>query len=499
MLEVDSIQATTEFVDTQDVVLMETLEVDKNAMDTNNDFDISQNKKNSDIFYINFNKIDTIHDVEMWDVKGNYDFNEKTTKNDTPYLSIQHNLNYHYNLKNAINEFECPEKMEILLQHVKNKFLEKSNENEESEFYLNTEELNEMKYKSMLYSTDKMSKLYFAPIYKLYKNATEMEHASFQHIPKIYVGEEPIFFDNVSKFIEFVENRTCSYKMNIYFKLILNKKNMSLQYTAYIYSVHFPFEPYYDTSIRQFNNYTDETRKKILHDIIEGALQNTESLTSGSIPMIFFKNCIFKMGNIDMRNFTELFGKQFHPKFYGGKNTKYDPNSNAKESLNMIANDEIVKFLHNIENLLNSYSPMIKDILLTLKKEKKINIKLQKKDDLIITVPLSTHKEIEESTDSEDEEIHFVEDGKEVRIFNIKQSSSNEDNSWHDVPARRVNYTIRSPYIFLNKLWYNNSTNTLESQFSFSKKLNIVLHENKNMDNNDSDSLKKLMEEFENN
>ena len=164
-----------------------------------------------------------------------------------------------------------------------------------------------------------------------------MNQTTFQHIPKIYVGEEPIFFDNISKFIEFVENRTCSYKLNIYFKLILNKKSMCIQYNPYIYSIHFPYEPYYDTSVRQFNQYSDDTRLKILGDIIEEGLQNTDSLTSGSIPMIFFKNCIFKMSNIDMRNFTDLFGKQFYPKFYGGKNTKYDPNSNAKESLNIIA------------------------------------------------------------------------------------------------------------------------------------------------------------------
>ena len=92
-------------------------------------------------------------------------------------------------------------------------------------------------------------------------------------------------------------------------------------------------------------------------------------------------------------------------------------------------------------------------------------------------MPLSNHREIEESVDSEDE--IPVRDGINVNIFNIKQSSSNEDNSWFDVPARRVNYTIRSPYIFLNKLWYNNTDNCIQVQFSFSKKLNIILHENK--------------------
>ena len=80
--------------------------------------------------------MDTIHDIEMWDVKGNYDFSEKQTKNDTPYLSVQHNLNYHYNLKQAIEKFENITKMHELVEHVKETFLMKANEDNESEFYL---------------------------------------------------------------------------------------------------------------------------------------------------------------------------------------------------------------------------------------------------------------------------------------------------------------------------------------------------------------------------
>lgn len=488
MLEVDSMNVEVPNVDEKPK-----LDVDLNV---NSGLNIVQNKKNTDIYYITLPKVDTIHDIEMWDVKGNYDFSEKQTKNDTPYLSVQHNLNYHYNLKQALENFENDTKLNELVEHVKETFLMKANEDHESEFYLTAEELNNMRYKSMIYSNETVSKLYFSSIYKLYKNETEMNQNTYQHIPRIYVGEEPMFFDNLSKFIEFVENRTCSYKLNVYFKLVFNKRNLTLQYNPYIYSMHFPYEPYYDTSVRQFNNYSDETRLKILSDIIEEGLSNVDSLTSGSIPMIFFKNCIFKMSNIDMRNFTELFGKQFDPKFYGGKNTKYDPNSNAKESLNMIADDEIQQFVKNIETVLRSYGPRIKETLLTLKKEKKINIKLQKKDDPddLFKMPISTHREIVESTDSEDEEIRYVEDGLTVSIFNIKQSSSSEENSWVDVPARRVNYTIRSPYIFLNKLWYNNTDNCIQVQFSFSKKLNIILHENKNMEVDNS--LQQLMEEF---
>ena len=43
------------------------------------------------------------------------------------------------------------------------------------------------------------------------------------------------------------------------------------------------------TSVRQFNNYSDEIRLKILSDIIEEGLSNVDSLTFGSIPMIFSK------------------------------------------------------------------------------------------------------------------------------------------------------------------------------------------------------------------
>lgn len=488
MLEVDSMN-----VDVANVDSRSKLDIDLNV---NSELNIVQNKKNTDIYYITLPKVDTIHDIEMWDVKGNYDFSEKQTKNDTPYLSIQHNLNYHYNLKQALENFENDTRMNELVENVKETFLMKANEDNESEFYLTAEELNNIRYKSMIYSNGNVSKLYFSSIYKLFKNETEMGQNTYQHIPRIYVGEEPMFFDNLSKFTEFVENRTCSYKLNIYFKLVFNKRNLTVQYNPYIYSMYFPYEPYFDTSVRQFNNYSDETRLKILSDIIEEGLSNIDSLTSGSIPMIFFKNCIFKMSNIDMRNFTDLFGKQFHPKFYGGKNTKYDPNSNAKESLNIIADDEIQQFVKNIETVLRSYASRIKETLLTLKKEKKINIKLQKKDDPddLFKMPISTHREIVESTDSEDEEIRYVEDGLTVSIFNIKQSSSSEENSWLDVPARRVNYTIRSPYIFLNKLWYNNTDNCIQVQFSFSKKLNIILHENKNMEVDNS--LQQLMEEF---
>ena len=74
----------------------------------------------------------------------------------------------------------------------------------------------------MIYSNESVSKLYFSSIYKLFKNETEMNQNTYQHIQS-YVGEEPMFFDNLSKFIEFVENRTCSYKLNV-FKLVFNKR-----------------------------------------------------------------------------------------------------------------------------------------------------------------------------------------------------------------------------------------------------------------------------------
>jgi hypothetical protein len=415
--------------------------------------------------------------------------------NDTPYLSVQHNLNYHYNLKTAIEKFENTVKMDSLREKVIQEFMRKSTDN--TEFYLNSEEISQLRYQSMIYENEAQTvrKLYFSSIYRLIRNENEVN--TLQNVPKIYVGEEMMYFDNIQKFIDFVQNRTCNYKLNMYFKLILNKKKMTLQYNPYIYSIHFPYEPYYDTNIRQFNNYDAQTRKDILDNIIQEALENTESLTSGSIPMIFFKNCIFKMSNIDMREFSECFGKQFHPKFYGGKNTKYDPNSNAKESLNIIANNDMQMFIKNMEGLFENYIPMIKDTLLEMKKNKKINIKLSKKDDLKIKFPLTYHREIVQNTDSDDEDIHYVDDGKELYILNIKQSSSNENNQWDELPAKRVNYTIRNPYIFLNKLWYNNSENCMFAQFSFSRKLNILMHESK-YGGEEDETFTKLMEEFEN-
>ena len=62
----------------------------------------------------------------------------------------------------------------------------------------------------------------------------------------------------------------------------------------------------------------------------------------------------------------------------------------------MIADDEIQQFVKNIHTVLKSFGPRIKETLLGLKKEKKINIKLQKKDDPddLFKMPIGTHRRL---------------------------------------------------------------------------------------------------------
>ena len=144
MLEIDSMNVNVS-EESQQMLTVDVLDVVGN----NSELNISQNKKIL-IFYVTLDKVDAIHNIEMWDVKGNYDFVLEANTERTPYISIQHNLNYHYN-KKSLEEFENVDKMQELVENGK-QHIKESNENSESEYYLSSDELTNIHYEVQFYT-----------------------------------------------------------------------------------------------------------------------------------------------------------------------------------------------------------------------------------------------------------------------------------------------------------------------------------------------------------
>ena len=83
---------------------------------------------------------------------------------------------------------------------------------------------------------------------------------------------------------------------------------------------------------------------------------------------------------------------------------------NVKETFNMLGNEEIITFLENIKECLMEYKDHFKEKLLDMKKVK--SIKISKKDDIDIKLPITEHCEVQFVYDENEEEDPQLQIGK---------------------------------------------------------------------------------------
>lgn len=307
------------------------------------------------------------------------------------------------------------------------------------------------------------------------------ENDNFMNPVKIFLNDEIMYFESNESFFNYIRNKKGKFILDLFFEPLKNGSTNTWNLQPQIYSINFQKELINDMSISIFNNMMSfQERKEFCEGFITESLKNNDNKDK-SIPYFQFSNLFFDFPTINMKEDFEknLSNRVYEPKVWVGKKKRFDPTSNSKESVNIIANKEIELFVKNLTEVFNHFLP---DFVAVLSKRK---VKQNKKDNYSVALPITEHH-----VGAYDEDEEFIRDEEQppLQLINIKQPWYAEDdvekNRWENIPSN-VNYKIQSPRIYINKLWLNEkgihvTNKQLVLQMSFSKYFNIKPIDNYN-------------------
>ena len=416
-------------------------------------------------------------DIQMYVQNPNKTFSLRCNNKDKKYISIGHNLKYNKELNNVVEKIEKIDFKQYLCNfdnkfndyNVKNVFNLSKNGDKYVNFYIN--------------------------FIKRFEEDIKYENL------KILIKDEESYFESLDDFIKFIDNKYLNYNMTMYINLFVNHETKMITVKPCIYSLHFNLEPKINNNLLHFINMSKEEQNKILEPYINESLANRD-FSKMKNPCFVFRGLYFRFPVLDMCNYKDYtLPKKFKPTSWIGKQEKLEKDSPGKESFKFVCDDNIKKFMNILETYFNENFEKFQDVFLNeMRKSKKnpngFNIKLTKKDNIEILMPVSHHEEIKELKDEDgiiiDEEI--VENGLSMDLLKIMQPTLDEDkeNDWEKLP-KHLNYKLLNPTVFINKLFYYEKDKTFRLQLTFSKYLKI--NTNESSENNQDSTYKSLLEE----
>ena len=433
---------------------------------------------------VEFNEKLVFTDVQMYVQNPNKTFSLRCNDKGTKYMSIGHNLKYNKDLNSSVSHLEKIDFKQSLCNYdtkfndytLRNIFNVAKNGDKYLNFYVN--------------------------FIKKYEDDIKLEKL------RIFVKDEERYFDSLDDFLESINNKYLNYKMTIYINMFVNHQTKMISVKPCLYSLNFNLEPKINNTLLNFINLSKEEQNKILDPYINESLENRD-FSKMKNPCFIFKGLKFRFPVVDMTNFKDyMLPKKFKPSSWIGKQEKLEKDAPGKESFKIVCDENIKKFVDILENYLKDNFERFQDVFLNeMRKSKKnpngFNLKLTKKDNIEILMPITYHEEITEIKDEDgiivDEEI--VENGLTMNLLKIMQPTLDEDkeNDWEKIP-KNLNYKLLNPTIFVNKLFYYEKDKTFRLQLSFSKYIDIK--ENVSLLNQDSTyqsllNLEKKKENFE--
>ena len=414
-------------------------------------------------------------DIQMYVQNSNKTFSLRCNDNGNKYISIGHNLKYNTDLNRELSILEKMNFKDYLCNY-------------DSKF-------NEYTVKNVFNISKNGDK--FLNIYVNYIKRFEKD-TKYDNL-KILVQDEEKYFESLDEFMDFIDNKYLNYKMTMYINIFVNHELKKITVKPCLYSLNFNLEPKVNNMLINFINMSPENQKKILDPYINESLSNRD-FSKMKNPCFVFRGLKFRFPTVNMSNYKDyMLPKKFKPSSWIGKQEKLEKDAPGKESFKIVCDDNIKKFMDILENYFKDNFEKFQDVFLNeMRKSKKnpngFNIKLTKKDNIEILMPVTYHEEITEIKDEDgiiiDEEL--VENGLSMHLLKIMQPSldENKENNWDKIP-KNLNYKLSKLDVFVNKLFYYEKDKTFRLQLSFSKYINI---EELETSSNQDSTYKSLME-----
>lgn len=406
---------------------------------------------------IEFDEKLIFNDIQLYVQNPNKTFSLRCNDKGNKYISVGHNLKYNKNLDDIISKIDKIDFKSKLSSYdkkyesyeVKNIYNISKNGDKYVNFYIN--------------------------FIKRFENDTKYDNL------KILVKDEEKYFETLDEFIKFVDNKYLNYNMTMYLNIFINNDLKRITLRPCIYSMNFNLEPKINNTLINFINMSSIEQKKVLDPYINESLSNRD-FSKMKNPCFVFRGLKFRLPTLDMSKYKDYtLPKKFKPSSWIGKQEKLEKDAPGKEYFKIVCDDNLQKFIDILENYFKENFDKFEDVFLNeMRKSKKnpngFNIKLTKKDNIEILMPVTYHEEIKEIKDEEgiiiDEEL--VENGLTMNLLKIMQPSIDDENenSWKKIP-KNLNYKMMNPTIFVNKLFYYEKDKTFRLQLSFSKYLDI--------------------------
>lgn len=415
-------------------------------------------------------------DIQMYVQNPNKTFSLRCNNKNKKYISIGHNLKYNKDLNSVIEKVETINFKQCLCNYdskfndysVRNVFNLSNNGDKYVNFYIN--------------------------FLKRFDNDTKCDNL------QILVKNEESYFESLDDFIKFVDNKYLNYNMTMYINVFVNHENKMITIRPCLFNLNFNLEPKINNTLTNFINMSKEDQNKILDPYMTESLANRD-FSKMKNPCFVFRGLKFRFPVLDMCNYRDYtLPKKFKPTSWIGKQEKLEKDAPGKESFKIVCDDNLKKFVGILETYFNENFEKFQDVFLNeMRKSKKnpngFNIKLTKKDNIEILMPVSYHEEMKEIKDEDDMiiEEEIVENGLTMHLLKIMQPTLDEENEndWDKLP-KSLNYKLLNPTVFVNKLFYYEKDKTFRLQLSFSKYLKF--DENKSSTNNQDSTYKSLLE-----
>ena len=293
---------------------------------------------------------------------------------------------------------------------------------------------------------------------------------------KLFQDGDNLYFDKVKDFSDYVKHKRGEVVFDMHLEPESNARTQEWTVRPNLYAIEFPRALSTDMSVVNFLKLSYEEQAAFMESSIDECLANNNiGRDNAKITSFFFKNQYFEFPTVSFKNDfeTHLANKTFEPRIWLGKRVRYDESSNSRESINIIASEQIVDFLNTVKRIIESRMDEFAAAMNTSAAPvgKKKGAASKKVEISGVKLPLRAHVSVPGAVPGAAGDDDASQKETIVNILNVKQPFESEDSGntmWASIPSG-LSYNLKYPKISISKLWFDDKSKELVLQMSLSR------------------------------